>query len=331
MHSFITKRRLFSLVSASAFVGSMAVAALPASTMAASCLPTPFVRDGITLTAAKIGGSVTGALDATGCDIGAYNPTKVANADIHGARFYGVVVNGARKVDTTNSKVHQIGETPFDGMQRGRAILYINGADGTISGNKVYAFQKNGIEVRGLTADASAPASNKSVVTIANNVVTGRGHLDDIAQNGIVAMGNASVTVMGNTVSHVWYTPDGTEATGLLNVDTAKVTVAGNRFVDTEVRIDGAVVANVLGHSTITVRPHGVRIDLLSGAKPAAQASLGAKLDWKIKVDGSTRLHTKQGFSAHTAYYENFRTGSGRHVIRIYNNDRLVRTFVARF
>ena len=83
--------------------------------------------------------------------------------------------------------------------------------------------------------------------------------------------------------------------------------MSGNKFVDTEVRIDGAVTANVLGRSTITVRPHGVRVDLLSYAKPAAQATLGTKLDWKIKVDGSTRLHTKQGFSDHTVYYEHFR------------------------
>ena len=107
--------------------------------------------------------------------------------------------------------------------------------------------------------------------------------------------------------------------------------MSGNTFVDTEVRIDGAVTANVLGHSTNTVRPHGVRIDLLSGAKPAAQAVLGAKLDWKIKVDGSVRLHIKQGFSDHAAYYEHFRTGSGRHAVKVYMNDHLVRTSVARF
>ena len=38
-------------------------------------------------------------------------------------------------------------------MQRGRAIVYINGASGTISGNKVYDFQKSGIEVNGLAVD----------------------------------------------------------------------------------------------------------------------------------------------------------------------------------
>ena len=185
-------------------------------------------------------------------------------------------------------------------MQHGRAILYINGASGTISGNKVYDFQKNGIEISGLNADASAPSSDKTSATIANNVVTGRGHIDYIAQNGIVIRGGASATVKDNTVSDLWYTgPADTEATGLLNYEAGKITVSGNTFVDTEVRIDGAVTANVLGHSTKTIRPHGVRIDLLSDAKPAAQAVLGAKLDWKIKVDGSVRLHIKQGFSDH--------------------------------
>ena len=120
-------------------------------------------------------------------------------------------------VNTTNSKVHQIGEKPFDGTQHGRAILYINGASGTISGNKVYDFQKNGIEVRGVNADASAPSSHKTSATIANNVITGQGPIDYIAQNGIVILGNATATVKDNTVSHLWYTPDGTEATGLLN------------------------------------------------------------------------------------------------------------------
>ena len=48
------------------------------------CTPTGFYRDGINLTAAKIGGAVTGTLDATGCNIGAYNPTSVTGADISG-------------------------------------------------------------------------------------------------------------------------------------------------------------------------------------------------------------------------------------------------------
>ena len=332
MSIFITKRRLFSLVSTSAIVGTMALAALPASAMAApACKLTGFVRDGIDLTAAKIGGTVTGAVDATGCDIGVYNPTSVTKADIHDARYFGVVVNGVTNVNVTNSEVHQIGEKPFNGTQHGRAITYINGASGTISGNKVYDFQKNGIEVIGLTADASAPSTNKTTATVQKNIVTGEGHIDYIAQNGIVIRDGASATVKDNTVSGFWYTPDSTEATGLLNYQDAKITVSGNKFVDTEVRIDGVVTANVLGAATTRIRPHNVRIDLRSYAKPSDQAVLGTKLDWKVKVDGRTRLHIKQGFDDHAMFRQWFKNRSGKHVIKIYNNDHLVRTVVARF
>ena len=92
--SLITKRRLASVASASALVATMAVASLPGATMAAR-LPADRVRSGWhNSPPQQIGGTVTGTLDATGCDIGVYNPTSVTNADIHGAQYYGVVVNG---------------------------------------------------------------------------------------------------------------------------------------------------------------------------------------------------------------------------------------------
>jgi hypothetical protein len=330
MSIFITKRRLASMASASALVATMAVASMPAATLAATCTQTGFIRDTFNLTAAQIGGAVSGELDATGCDIAVYNPTSVTNADIHGARYFGVVVNG-QNVNTTNSKVHQIGEKPFDGTQHGRAITYINGASGTISGNEVYDFQKNGIEVINLAANGVDASSVKTSATVQKNVVTGEGHIDYIAQNGIVIRNGASAIVKDNIVSHIWYTPDGTEATGLLNYQDAEVTVSGNTFVHTEVRIDGVVTANVTGHSTTTVRPHRVRVDLFSDARPSDQAVLGTKLDWRIKIDGRVTLHIKQGFGEHAVSRHPFATGSGRHVVKVFMNDHLVRKVVARF
>ena len=149
-------------------------------------------------------------------------------------------------------------------MQRGRAILYINGASGTISGNKVYDFQKNGIEVRGLTADASAPSSDKSSATIANNVVTGRGHIDDIAQNGIVIRNGASATVKNNTVSELWYTPADTEATGLLNVRRRQGRVVGQQVQRHRSARRRRRDRERPGPLHDPVRPHGVHIDLRS-------------------------------------------------------------------
>ena len=65
------------------------------------------------LTAAQIGGPVSGDLNATGCDIGVYNPTAVnKGADIHGAKQYGVYVDSGIDVDVTDATVRDIGDAP---------------------------------------------------------------------------------------------------------------------------------------------------------------------------------------------------------------------------
>jgi hypothetical protein len=236
--SFITKRRLASVASASTLVATMAVASLPGATLAAEPTsgPTGFFRDGKELTAKQIGGVATGNVDATGYDIAVYNPTSVTNADIHGATYYGVVVNGTT-VDTTNSKVHEIGDHPLSGAQHGNAILYINGARGTISGNQVYDFQKNGITVSGKAADGVAPSTGKTSATVQKNVVTGEGHISYIAQNGIQISYGASATVKNNTVNGIYYTPEANEACGLLLYEHGAVTASGNKFADVELTI----------------------------------------------------------------------------------------------
>src|SRR5260370_24810455 len=64
---------------------------------AATCTATGFVRDSIDLTAAQIGGTVSGSLDAGGCDIGVYfpKPRSVTPGDqIFRARYFGVGNDG---------------------------------------------------------------------------------------------------------------------------------------------------------------------------------------------------------------------------------------------
>jgi hypothetical protein len=184
-----------------------------------NCAPTGFYRDGIDLTAAQIGGNVTGPLDATGCNIGVYygpgTSGTVNNADIHGANYYGVVANAA-EVNVTNSQIHDIGETPFNGSQHGVAVDYTTlnqdgnstgpAATGMLSGNTIGNYQKNGVVVSGPGAS----------VQILNNTVTGQGQIDYIAQNGIEIADNASALVKGNTVTGNWYTPKSYVACGLL-------------------------------------------------------------------------------------------------------------------
>jgi parallel beta-helix repeat protein len=190
---------VISAVAAATLVGGQASAA------AASCTPTGFMRDGINLTAAQIGGNVTGSLDAAGCNIGVYydNTTSgnVTGATIFGANYFGVVVNGdvgTVSVNVTGSTVHDIGETPLNGSQHGNAIYYraFGGtASGTISGNTITHYQKGGITTNGSVS-----------ATITKNTVTGEGPVNYIAQNGIQIGYGAKATVTGNTVTGNAYT-----------------------------------------------------------------------------------------------------------------------------
>jgi hypothetical protein len=195
------------------------VASAITSVAAAGCTPTNFFRDGINMTAAQIGGDVSGSLDATGCNVGVYydNTTSgnVTGADIFGANYFGVVVNGdagSVSVNVTGSMIHDIGDTPLSGNQHGNAIYYraFGGtASGTISGNTVTHYQKNGITING---NVSA--------TIANNTVTGEGPVNYIAQNGIqVGYDSAQVSVTGNTVTGNAYSgANGASSGGILVV-----------------------------------------------------------------------------------------------------------------
>lgn len=202
----LSVRRLISLLSASALVATMAVASLPAVTSATNCTQTGLFRDGTNLTAALFNPTttVTGTLDATGCNIGVYygpgTSGTVSGADISGANYYGVVVNAA-SVNVTGANIHDIGMVPLNGMQLGVGVLYMTldqalnvtgpSASGTLSGSTFTNYQKGGIVANG----------SGTAVTITNNTVTGQGPVTYIAQNGIQVGRGAKATVTGNTVT----------------------------------------------------------------------------------------------------------------------------------
>ena len=229
------------------FIAALVVAAITAalavgtvSASAASCTATGFFRDGINLTAAVIdpAGTYSASLDATGCNIGVYyGPSTtgtVSGADISGANYFGVVADGAA-VNVTGSSVHNIGEVPFNGTQHGNAIYYTNAASGTIGGDTVSLYQKNGIT-----------AVNGSSVTISGNTVTGQGPVPYIAQNGIEVGSGTSATVSGNTVSDNAYSgTNNASAGGILvfggpcfgSAYTTGVSVTTNTLTDNDVGI----------------------------------------------------------------------------------------------
>ena len=188
-----------------------------------ACTPTGFFRDSINMTAALINpASVTGVVNATGCNIGVYygpgSRGVIKNAEIFGANYFGVVANGDAgdvTVDVLSSNIHDIGESPHNGTQHGvgiywRAFFDLGSVNGRIVGNTITAYQKGGIVTNGTGVQA----------TISDNTVTGDGHVTFIAMNGIQVGFGASASVMRNRVSGNSYIGlgDGSASGGILVV-----------------------------------------------------------------------------------------------------------------
>jgi hypothetical protein len=212
------RRALSGLLTSALLATLFAVSVTATVSAAAVCTPTGFVRDAIDLTAAKINpiGTVTGTVDATGCNIGIYyGPASHGNvykANIYGANYFGVVNNGGR-VNVTRSSIHDIGETPLNGSQHGLAISFVQdtaGTTGWITDNKIWNYQKGGIVVRG----------PHTTSWISDNSVTGAGPVDFIAQNGIQVSDGAKANVHENTVK-------GNSYTGVEPVSSAGILVFG--------------------------------------------------------------------------------------------------------
>jgi hypothetical protein len=188
-----------------------------------NCQPTGFIRDNMNLTAAVINptSTVKGPVNATGCNIGVYfgaaAPGTIQGAEIYGANYFGVVNNGGN-VKINKSKIHDIGESPFNGDQHGVAIYfaYQSGAIGSITNDLVWNYQKSGIVVNGVGDSA----------TISHNTVLGFGPVSFIAQNGIQIGYGAKATVSSNYVSGNSYSGTNNAASGGI------IVVGGSCYAD---------------------------------------------------------------------------------------------------
>ncbi len=217
---------------------------------AAACTPTGFVRDGINMTAAMINpsGTVTGTVDAAGCNIGVYYDANglggTVKAEVKNSNYFGVLVNGDAgpvAVDVLNSNIHDIGEVPPNGTQHGVAIYYraftLGGsATGKISGNQVWNYQKGGIVVNGQGANA----------VVSNNTVTGQGRVNYIAMNGIQFGYGSSGSAMKNTVS-------GNAYTGTNNASSGGIIVVGGDCYSGAITTGIQIVQNIVTNNDVGV------------------------------------------------------------------------------
>ena len=116
---------------------------------------------------------------------------------------YGIRVDGGANATITHNLIKDIHDTPFGGCQNGIGILVGRQAEGTtgtamIDDNIIQSYQKGGIVVDNMGSTA----------VITNNVITGVGRTEVIAQNGVQVSRGAMVppsNLQGNTVTANFY------------------------------------------------------------------------------------------------------------------------------
>ena len=195
-------------------------------------------------------------LDGDGYTITAIDPT--------GGHFLGAVIkNGGTTAHVTNLTVttSNLADVCDGGNDRLRGILF-DGADGSITNNTVVDINQgasgcqegNGIEVRNEPFDTTGSdllvnisgnavtnyqkngitANGSVAATITDNVVTGAGPVNYIAQNGIQIGFGGTAVIKGNTVSGNDYTPTDTVACGVLYFQADGVKASMNIRFDNE-------------------------------------------------------------------------------------------------
>lgn len=218
-------------VSALATVSLFTIAAK--ATIFPSCVTvvTSTENGGSTFTAKAVN-EASGTIDAHGCDIGDYidEALAISSITVHDANKFGIFVDSGCvvalgcvpgtpfTVTISKATVYDIGNhggtgcassTTFcpNGVQFGIGVLYdsSNGAiphtgeplvKGFIDSSSVYAYQKGGIVVK-----------HNANVNATNDAITGLGHVDFIAQNGIeYAYDTATGVIRDNTVYGNFYT-----------------------------------------------------------------------------------------------------------------------------
>ena len=216
-----------------------------------TCTATP--SDGTAAVIATASQTITGTIDATGCDIGVYIGTGISNvtvnATIHDANQAGVLADGATTATVSNSTVYNIGThtgatfTP-NGAQSGNGIRFQGSSTGSITGNTVYAYEKNGIAV-----------THGSTANITNNIVTGLGSVNFIAANGIEVFDGSSGSVTGNTVTKNYCTVSSVGDNCTLDPTNSSTAVDGA----TGILVYGPTSASVtVSNNTLTGNQYGI-------------------------------------------------------------------------
>ncbi len=159
------RRSAVAIASLTLATGGLAVASVvmaPAATALPTC--TPAGSTGLTADViANNGQTITGTVDATGCDIGVYVPPGTSGVTINGATVSGANDHGIMAEDTTdlaiqNSTIDNNGLNPTSNIDTNKAVLLVGVTNSSVSNNTVSGNLADGGIASPTKATGSTPA-----------------------------------------------------------------------------------------------------------------------------------------------------------------------------
>src|SRR5579862_9741105 len=194
--------------------GLAVLGAAPPSGAAATCVPAG--GTGLTTVAvAQSGATVTGTIDAAGCDLGVYigpgtNNVTVNGATITGANDHAILADNATNLTISGNNVNGNGIKPTQGVAENKAVQLDGVTNSMVTGNTLGGnVADGGIGVADYGAvDPGAPKSvatspvPSSNVTVSDNTLTGdRGGCEMVIAGYNAGGGANNVTASGNHIS----------------------------------------------------------------------------------------------------------------------------------
>jgi len=198
----------------------------------------PADKDDLTIRSDRRWAAVVKGTGGAGLDDAVFKVDGADDVEIRGFTItgpsagleYGVLVTANGSAEIRENHVTAIRSQPLNGVQVGVGIGVLSG-EGDIRMNVVDDYQKAGIVIDGASSTAD----------VTQNLVTGVGSTNQIAQNGIQVSNGATANVRQNVVSKNIYAPGTVAASGILLSSAGAGTVVSQNEVfknDVNIAVD---------------------------------------------------------------------------------------------
>ncbi len=202
-------------------------------------------------------------------------------------------------------------------------IAVLHNAKVTISKNTIHNYAKNGVTF----GPVFLPKAGGISGTISNNIITGIGPTDTLAQNGIQVSENNTAIISNNTITNNMYTVTGTKwATGILIHQSKGLLISNNTLNNNQIGINLIQAnANTVTGNTVTGNTLSKAGIMISNPNTDANRTVTGNIIKRNTLSGGF-IGIWSSYSHGNKYMNNIISSSLRNGIYLWNSNNNILT-----